>query len=35
MHRFDAVIVLALAIGFVFFVRNHWRNRVRSEGVAG
>src|ERR1039457_470796 len=23
MHRFDAVIVLALAIGFVFFVRNH------------
>jgi membrane protein DedA with SNARE-associated domain len=35
MHRFDAVIVLALAIGFVFFVRNHWRNRVRTEGVAG
>ena len=35
MHRFDAVIVLALAVGFVFFVRNHWRNRVRTEGVAG
>jgi membrane protein DedA with SNARE-associated domain len=35
MHRFDAVIMLALAIAFVFFVRNHWRNRVRTEGVAG
>src|ERR1017187_1057401 len=35
MHRFDGVIVLALAIGFVFFVRNHWKNRVRAEGVAG
>jgi membrane protein DedA with SNARE-associated domain len=35
MHRFDAVIVLALAVGFVFFVRNHWKNRVRTEGVAG
>jgi membrane protein DedA with SNARE-associated domain len=35
MHRFDAVILLALAIGVVIFVRNHWRNRVRAEGVAG
>jgi membrane protein DedA with SNARE-associated domain len=35
MHRFDAVILLALVIGFVFFVRNHWKNRVRTEGVAG
>jgi membrane protein DedA with SNARE-associated domain len=35
LHRFDALIVLALAIGFVFFVRSHWKNRVRAESVAG
>jgi membrane protein DedA with SNARE-associated domain len=35
MHRFDALIVLALVAAIVYFVRSHWRNRVRSEGVAG
>ncbi len=35
MHRFDAIILLALAIGFAIFVWNHWKNRVRTEGVAG
>jgi membrane protein DedA with SNARE-associated domain len=35
MHRFDAVILLALAVGAVLFVRNHWRNRVRAESISG
>jgi membrane protein DedA with SNARE-associated domain len=35
LHRFDAVIVLLLMIGIVYFVRSHWRNRVRSESVRG
>jgi membrane protein DedA with SNARE-associated domain len=35
LHRFDALIVLALAAGILYFVRSHWQNRVRSEGVAG
>lgn len=35
LHRFDAVIVLLLVVGIIYFVRSHWRNRVRSEGVAG
>jgi len=35
LHRFDAVIVLLLVIGIVYFVRSHWRNRVRSESVQG
>jgi membrane protein DedA with SNARE-associated domain len=30
MHRFDALIVLALAIGIVYFVQSHWRNRLRE-----
>ena len=29
-HRFDAVIVLMLLAGIVWFVRNHWKNRVRE-----
>jgi membrane protein DedA with SNARE-associated domain len=29
-HRFDAVIVAVLVIGIVFFVRSHWKNRVRN-----
>jgi membrane protein DedA with SNARE-associated domain len=35
LHRFDFLIVLALLVAIVYFVRSHWRNRVRSEGVAG
>jgi membrane protein DedA with SNARE-associated domain len=34
LHRFDAVIVLALLIGIVFFVQSHWRNRVRTQFIA-
>jgi membrane protein DedA with SNARE-associated domain len=30
-HRFDAVIVLVLLIGIVYFVRSHWKNRVRMR----
>ncbi len=33
LHRFDALIVLALALGIVYFVQSHWRNRVRTENV--
>jgi membrane protein DedA with SNARE-associated domain len=29
-HRFDAVIVLVLVVGIVWFVRSHLKNRVRS-----
>ena len=29
MHRFDAVIVAALVIALVWYVRRHWRHRVR------
>jgi membrane protein DedA with SNARE-associated domain len=39
LHRFDALIVLVLVAGIVWFVRNHLKNRVRkqeevAEGVA-
>jgi membrane protein DedA with SNARE-associated domain len=34
MHRFDALIVLALVIGIVYFVQSHWRNRVRAANAA-
>jgi membrane protein DedA with SNARE-associated domain len=34
LHRFDALIVLALAIGIVYFVQSHWRNRLRAETLA-
>jgi membrane protein DedA with SNARE-associated domain len=33
-HRMDAVIVLVLLMGIVFFVQSHWRNRVKAESVA-
>ncbi len=33
LHRFDALIVLALAIGIVYFVQSHWRNRVRTANI--
>jgi membrane protein DedA with SNARE-associated domain len=29
-HRLDAVIVVVLLAGIVFFVRSHWQNRVRK-----
>jgi membrane protein DedA with SNARE-associated domain len=29
-HRFDAVILLALAIGVFWFIRSHWQNRLRT-----
>jgi membrane protein DedA with SNARE-associated domain len=35
LHRFDALILVGLAIAIAYFVRSHWRNRVRAEGVAG
>jgi membrane protein DedA with SNARE-associated domain len=35
LHRFDFLIVLLLLAGIFYFVRSHWRNRVRSEDVAG
>jgi membrane protein DedA with SNARE-associated domain len=34
MHRFDALIVLALVIAIVYFVQSHWRNRLRSQAAA-
>jgi len=34
LHRFDALIVLALVIGIVYFVQSHWRNRVRAANAA-
>jgi membrane protein DedA with SNARE-associated domain len=29
LHRFDAVIIVLLLVGLWFFVRSHWRNRLR------
>jgi membrane protein DedA with SNARE-associated domain len=34
MHRFDALIVLALAIAIIYFVQSHWRNRLRASAEA-
>ena len=34
-HRLDALIVVVLVIGIVYFVQSHWRNRVKTtEPVA-
>ena len=33
LHRFDALIVLALVIGVVYFVQSHWRNRVKASAA--
>ena len=33
LHRFDALIVLALAMGIIYFVQSHWRNRVRTASL--
>ena len=32
-HRFDAVIVLVLVIGIAWFVRSHWKNRMRENAA--
>jgi membrane protein DedA with SNARE-associated domain len=29
-HRLDALIVLVIVIGIVYFVQSHWRNRVKA-----
>jgi len=33
MHRFDALIVLVLVIGIIYFVQSHWRNRLRAANA--
>ena len=35
LHRFDALIVIVLVAGIVWFVRNHLKNRVRGEESVG
>ena len=30
-HRFDAVIVVALLVGFAWFVWSHWQHRIRAS----
>lgn len=30
LHRLDAVILVLLVIGLIFFVRSHWKNRMRA-----
>jgi len=30
LHKFDAVILVALAVGIVWFVWSHWQNRLRT-----
>lgn len=30
LHRLDALIILLLLAGLVFFVRSHWKNRLRA-----
>lgn len=30
-HRFDAVIVVALVVGFAWFVWSHWQHRIRAS----
>jgi membrane protein DedA with SNARE-associated domain len=30
LHRFDAVILVALALGLFWFIRSHWQNRLRT-----
>jgi membrane protein DedA with SNARE-associated domain len=34
-HRLDAVIVLVLLVGIVYFVQSHWRNRVKEKAQVG
>lgn len=30
LHRLDAVIIVALLVGAIYFVRSHWKNRLRA-----
>ena len=30
LHRLDAVIIVVLLVGLIFFVRSHWKNRLRA-----
>jgi membrane protein DedA with SNARE-associated domain len=30
LHKFDAVILIALAVAIVWFIRSHWQNRLRT-----
>ena len=30
LHRLDAVIIILLVVGVVFFVRSHWKNRLQA-----
>ena len=30
LHKFDVVIVVAIAAGLIWFVRSHWKNRLRA-----
>ena len=32
-HRLDAVIVVVLLAGIAFFVRSHWKNRVKATAA--
>jgi membrane protein DedA with SNARE-associated domain len=32
LHRADAVVVVVLLVGLAWYVRRHWRHRVRSDG---
>lgn len=32
-HRLDAVIVTVLLVGIIYFVRSHWRNRVKAAAA--
>ncbi len=34
LHRFDAVIVVVLLLAIFWFVRSHWRNRVKAQAEA-
>ncbi len=34
LHRFDALIVLVLLAGVFYFVRSHWKNRMRLRAEA-
>ena len=30
LHKFDAVIIVVLAAGFIYFIWSHWQNRIRT-----
>jgi hypothetical protein len=35
LHRLDAVIIVLLVAGAVWFVRSHWKNRLRATPERG